>query len=183
MRSRVPGFVLCSFALLWLAGCGGQNGEESAADIARAISESAEFTAPYVMALEEMSEMPCGQALGQQGNWARWVSLGLAEVRPEGGGCRLWPGEETRRELQAHQHLLREPRPGRLEAVLGVRNLTRVLGSRKTGGEIWEAEFEWQWRPNGLGERLQLDAAQHRGWARVGEGNDGWSVMALRLGG
>lgn len=175
-----------------LFGCGSAGSVEQDAGIAQAIQRSAEFSTPYFVSLPALSDQECEEATQLNPEWARWAGLGLAEARPlvraEGKGCRLELLEWVRQDIGTHAHLLRAmpqagPEAGRIVAPLAIRNLLGVVSSSRSSQETWEVEFQWQWRPNRVGESLNIDRQPRRGWSRVGQDESGWRVMVLRLDG
>ncbi len=184
--------IVLLFGLLWQSGCG-SSGEEAGdkAGIARAITRSEEFSRPLVVDLRTRSPHPCTEALAIEAHWAQWSGLGLAElgavVTTEGAGCQLSLGEEARREIQAQTHLLglaetRGLTPDSVAVPLAIRNLRRVVSSRRISSEVWEVEVEWHWNPNALGERLNVDGGPGRAWGTVGSDAAGWRLLTLRFG-
>lgn len=172
------------------AGCGSDASAERDLGIAQALQRSPEFSTPNIVSLPLLSDKECEDATKLDPEWAKWTSLGLAEatplVRAEGKGCRLHLPEWVRQEIETHAHLL----PGlpqsnsgadRALAPLANRNLLRLLSSSRASRETWEVEFEWQWRPNRIGESLNIDRQPHKGWSRVGWDESGWRVMLLRF--
>ncbi|MCL4794951.1 MAG: hypothetical protein KJZ84_10315 [Bryobacteraceae bacterium] len=60
--------------------------------------------------------------------------------------------------------------------------MTRVVSSRRVSDETWEAEVEWHWNPNSLGERMGVDVGPKTAWAVLGIDAGGWRLLSLRLG-
>jgi hypothetical protein len=174
------------------AGCGSDGPAERDLGIAQAIQRSPEFSTPYSVSLPVLSDQECEDATKLNPEWARWASLGLAEAKPlvraEGKGCRLHLLEWVRQDIETHAHLLpalprRNAGADHIVVPLANRNLLRLLSTSRASRETWEVEFQWQWRPNRVGESLSVDRQPHKGWSRVGWDDSGWRVMLLRFDG
>lgn len=194
-RAQVAPWLLgvCLLAASALGiGCGGTDPAGRDLGIAQAIQRSPEFSTPYFVSFPVLSDQECEEAVKLNPEWARWAELGLAEAKPlvraEGKGCRLQLLEWVRQDIETHSHLLRAlPQsgfgPDRIVAPLANRNLLRLLSSNKASRETWEVEFQWQWRPNRVGDSLNVDRQPRKGWSRVGWDDSGWRVMVLRFDG
>ncbi len=172
-------------------GCGNDGGAADAAEIAQTVAASQEFNAPQVVYLKTRAGLPCSQALVSDLDWSRWEGLGLGSTRDvvggEGASCQFTLSENARLVIEAHQHVLKGNFPGGADpnliaAPLAVRNLTRVVSSRRVSDETWEAEVEWHWNPNSLGERMGVDVGPKTAWAVLGIDAGGWRLLSLRLG-
>lgn len=179
------------FGLLWQSGCGSGEDPGDEAGMALAITKSAEFSKPLVVNLKTRSPRSCAEALAAEAHWAQWSGMGLAELRAvvttEGAGCQLSLGEDARREIQAQKHLLglaetRGLTPDSVAVPLAIRNLRRVVSSRRISSEVWEVEVEWHWNPNALGEKLNVDGGPGIAWLTVGGDAAGWRLLTLRFG-
>jgi hypothetical protein len=178
-----------AFGWLGFAGC--TTPPPSSQDVAKAIRASAPFQEARWIALKARERGSCSEALAVNREWSEWKALGLLDavetVTGEGMVCQAVLSEESRREDQnlSHQLTSRGSAAGdsldELRVPVAGRNFVRTVGIRQSSKETAEVDFEWQWRPNRIGEKLIHDNVINSAWAQIVSDERGWHVVSVRF--
>lgn len=175
-------------ALIFSTGCSVP--PPSRLEIAKAIRTSEPFQQTKWMTIQTRHTGTCADALLVNQDWSHWKALGIIQteemVTASGKVCQVVLSEDSRREAQ---NLAPEPLHGDhpnedisdLRVPVAVRNFVHTVDIRQVSADTVEVYFEWQWRPNRIGEKLINDNSVKTAWARLVNDERGWRTMSIRL--
>lgn len=176
-----------AMALLLASAAGCSAPPPTLEEASHALLASKPFRSALIETVESSFTGRCAEAPNARPEWNRWLGLGLArtsEIATSSGPlCRLTLEETARLEAESWRHRASGEAGGeRIILPVAVRSLIRISELRQAGRGVADAVFEWQWRPNGAGQRLGVDSSLHTGTAQLVLDDSGWRAGHIEFG-